>query len=91
MKSKKGNMKAIIGLGAIVIGLVVFTATLGIGGDVVSDMGTGATTNGTLANVTNDGNVALENLSEKTPLLATIIILGIVLALIGGLLVFRNR
>jgi len=91
MKGKKANIKLIAGLGIIVIAIVVFVATLGIGGDVISDIGTGSSTNGTVFNVTNDGNETLENMSEKAPLLTTIVILGVILALIGGLLYYRNR
>ena len=89
--NKKGNMNVIVSLAGIAVAFVVVIATLGVGGTVVTDLGTGAAAGSALANATADGGLAIDNMSGKAPLLATVIILGAILAVIGGLLVFGRR
>jgi len=89
--NKKGNLGVIVSLSMVAVAFVVFIATLGVGGTVIGDLGTGAAAGSALANATTDGGLAVDNMSGKAPLLSTVIILGAILAVIGGLLVFGKR
>ena len=88
--NKKGNLGVIVSLAGVAVAFVVFIATLGVGGTVVTDLGSGAAAGSALANATADGGLAIDNMSGKAGLLSTVIILGAILSVIGGLIAFKR-
>ena len=88
LKDKKG----ISALNLLLTGgimLVIIVVTIGIGTQVVNDVGTSFTAGGHAANVSNDGLTSLANLSGQLGLIGTVIALTVVLLILITLL-FRQ-
>ena len=90
LKEQFKDETAAIGFGdlaPIAIGFVVIVIIIAVGAIVVSELRGGLDNteiNGTAYNVTGDGLNALSNLSSQTPLLATVIIFSVIIAVVVG-------
>lgn len=89
-RNKKGQM----GIGVLVgvaVTFVVVIVVLAFGQNILSDIKGDFVTNSLEYNATGDGQLALSNISEKTPLLGTIIVASIIIGILVTAFVIRSE
>lgn len=77
--NKKGIMNALV---TLVLAIVVVAILGGLAGKLVSDIGTGATENSTLANATNYGGTAINTVLSYLGIIAIVGIVGVIIFLL---------
>ena len=87
LKEQFKDETAAIGFGdlaPIAIGFVVIVIIIAVGAIVLSELQSDQTTDDAAWNATGDGLSALDNLGSQTPLLATVIIFSVIIAVVIG-------
>jgi phosphate/sulfate permease len=78
-KNKKGQLQLLL-MGAIM--MVVLAVVFGLGGKLMTDIGAGATAGSALANSTNYGGAAINDMSKYLPTIGAVLIIAVIIGLL---------